>query len=86
MSDLSRYLPLSNRPRHDESDVTSSWNAELAEVLGTLTRALAPLPDTAWASASRRPEWSVHDVVAHLAWRLSTPRCVARSRVRRRRR
>jgi uncharacterized protein (TIGR03083 family) len=74
MSDLSRYLPLSNRPRHDESDVSSSWNAELADVLGALATALAPLPDAAWATASRRPDWTVHDVLAHLVWRLSTPR------------
>ncbi|KQM82368.1 maleylpyruvate isomerase family mycothiol-dependent enzyme [Agromyces sp. Leaf222] len=74
MSDLSRFLPLSNRPKHDESAVTNTWNAELADVLGALTAALAPLPDTAWAGDSRRPGWSVHDVVAHLAWRLSTAR------------
>ncbi|MGI9823052.1 maleylpyruvate isomerase family mycothiol-dependent enzyme [Agromyces sp. Marseille-Q5079] len=74
MSDLSRYLPLSNRPRHDESDVSSSWNAELAAVLGSLTTALAPLPDADWTTTSRRPAWTVHDVLAHLAWRLSTPR------------
>ncbi|GAA1824831.1 maleylpyruvate isomerase family mycothiol-dependent enzyme [Agromyces salentinus] len=74
MSDLSRHLPLSNRPRHDESDVSSSWNAELADVLGSLATALAPLPDAAWATTSRRPDWSVHDVIAHLVWRLSTPR------------
>jgi uncharacterized protein (TIGR03083 family) len=74
MSDLSRHLPLSNRPRHDESDVSSSWDAELAEVLGSLAAVLAPLPDSAWATMSRRPDWSVHDVLAHLVWRLSTPR------------
>ncbi|GAA1968119.1 maleylpyruvate isomerase family mycothiol-dependent enzyme [Agromyces allii] len=74
MSDLSRYLPLSNRPKRDESAVTSTWNVELAEVLTALTAVLAPLPDAAWATPSRRPAWSVHDVVAHLAWRLSTSR------------
>lgn len=74
MSDLSRYLPLSNRPKHDESAVTSTWNAELAEVLTSLLGALAPLPDAAWQTASRRPDWTVHDLLAHLAWRLSTPR------------
>lgn len=74
MSDLSRYLPLSNRPRRDESDVSSSWNAELADVLGSLTTALARLPLEAWATPSRRPALSVHEVIAHLAWRLSTTR------------
>ncbi|ANJ25931.1 maleylpyruvate isomerase N-terminal domain-containing protein [Agromyces aureus] len=74
MSDLSRYLPLSNRPKRDESAVTSTWNAELAEVLTALTAVLAPLPDAAWAARSRRPTWSVHDLVAHLVWRLSTSR------------
>ncbi|GAA1524687.1 uncharacterized protein (TIGR03083 family) [Agromyces terreus] len=74
MSDLSRYLPLSNRPRHDESSVDPSWNAELAEVLGGLSTALASRPDDAWSGAAQRPGWTVHEVVAHLAWRLSTPR------------
>ncbi|MFF2370856.1 maleylpyruvate isomerase family mycothiol-dependent enzyme [Agromyces sp. NPDC058110] len=74
MSDLSRYLPLSNRPKRDESAVTSTWTVELAEVLGALVAALGPLPERAWATTSRRPEWTVHDVVAHLVWRLSTAR------------
>ncbi|SFR70163.1 TIGR03083 family protein [Agromyces sp. CF514] len=74
MSDLSRYLPLSNRPKHDESAVTSTWNAELAEVLTSLLGALAPLSDAAWQTTSRRATWTVHDLLAHLAWRLSTPR------------
>ena len=31
--DLARYLPLSGRPRVDESDVTSDWGPRLAELL-----------------------------------------------------
>lgn len=32
--DLARYLPLSNRPRVDESGVTSDWRAKLSELTG----------------------------------------------------
>lgn len=41
MSDLSRHLPLSNRPRADESAVTGDWRAALAEVVERFA-ALAP--------------------------------------------
>lgn len=33
MSDFSRHLPLSNRPRGDESAVTGDWRVELAAVI-----------------------------------------------------
>jgi hypothetical protein len=31
--DLARYLPLSNRPRRDESDVDDDWGARLAALI-----------------------------------------------------
>jgi hypothetical protein len=31
--DLARHLPLSNRPRHDESDVDDDWAARLATLV-----------------------------------------------------
>lgn len=33
MSDVSRHLPLSNRERVDEADVTGDWRAEFADVV-----------------------------------------------------
>jgi len=42
MSDVSRYLPLSNRERVDEAGVTGDWRAALVEVV----RLAAPLART----------------------------------------
>lgn len=78
MSDLPRYLPLSNRPRRDESDVSSHWGGEIATVLRSMAHHLAAAGSTtapdAWDRDSLHPGWSVRDVVAHLVWRLSASR------------
>jgi hypothetical protein len=63
MSDLPRYLPLSQRPRHDESGVTGDWAPRLAAVLEILA---AVLDGEAPAV--------VRDDVARLAWRLRANR------------
>ena len=63
MSDLPRYLPLSQRPRHDESGVTGDWAPRLAAVLETL----AALLDADAAPATR-------DDVARLVWKLRANR------------
>ena len=66
MSEVSRYLPLSQRPRHDESGVTGDWAPRLAAVLETLAALLDELTPNEAAV--------VHDDVARLAWRLRANR------------
>lgn len=46
MSDLSRHLPLSSRPRGDESGVTGDWREAVAEVVSRAA-ALSPSPEDA---------------------------------------
>ncbi|MFC5790064.1 hypothetical protein EDM22_18780 [Agromyces tardus] len=66
MADFARYLPLSNRPRHDESGVTSDRRDETATVLAALAALLRATDDDTWARATARPGWSVGDVAAEL--------------------
>jgi hypothetical protein len=61
MSDIPRYLPLSQRPRHDESGVSGDWAPRVAAVL----EVLAAFPGA---------ELSASDDVARLAWRLRANR------------
>ena len=61
MSDIPRYLPLSHRPRHDESGVTGDWAPRLAAVLELL-------------AAFPRADLQASDEVARLAWRLRANR------------
>lgn len=42
MADFARFLPLSNRPRDDESDVTSDRRAALADVIAQAALLSAP--------------------------------------------
>ena len=66
MSDVSRYLPLSQRSRHDESDVSGDWSQRLSVVLGSLTVLLDDLtPDE---------QTLVRDTVGRLVWRLRANR------------
>lgn len=47
MADLSRHLPLSNRPRSDESDVTGDRRVALADVVARADALLRPPVDAA---------------------------------------
>ena len=51
MSDLSRFLPFSNRPRGDESGVTSDRRLPLAAVVEEAARILDTAPDRAARSS-----------------------------------
>jgi hypothetical protein len=64
MSDLSRYLPLSQRRHEDESGVTSDWRAPFAATLRSLADTLQPLPQAGWDAATARDGVSVRDTVA----------------------
>ena len=50
--DFVRYLPLSGRPRVDESAVTGDWGPRLAELLAAIDTLIAGLPSATHA----RPE------------------------------
>jgi hypothetical protein len=66
VADFARYLPLSNRPRHDESGVTGDRRAETAAVLAAIAAALRATGDEGWASPTARPGWTVGELVADL--------------------
>jgi hypothetical protein len=74
MSDMSKFLPLSNRPQQDESAVTSDWQRLVAQTIAQLVPVLDSLSDEQWMSPSCRPKIPIATLVADLAWRLATPR------------
>jgi hypothetical protein len=66
MSDVAKYLPLSQTARGDESGVSSDWSGQLALVENVRPEEL----DGEGLVAGTR----VRDVAGHLCWRLGTPR------------
>jgi hypothetical protein len=62
--DIGRYLPLSGRPRVDESAVTSDWAPRLAELLDSVQNLVAGLEPEV---ASRPEVLAVRDRVASAA-------------------
>lgn len=74
MSDLSRHLPLSQRRGPDESGVTGDRRPETDAAVTIVLGVLESLAPDDWSAATQRAKWTVQDVAAHLAWRLSTPR------------
>ena len=66
MSDLPKYLPLSQRPRRDESAVSSDWSERVAAVLTSLAVFVEGL------TPERRE--LAHDDLARLVWRLRATR------------
>lgn len=55
MADFRRYLPLSYREPHDESDVSSDWRPLTAQSLSRLADLLQAMPEAAWQTESMRP-------------------------------
>ena len=83
-AELAQYLPLSQRPRRDETAVTGNWAKHLGQALIQLADALGTITDAEWTSPSARPGFSVADVAGFVVWRTSTPRLVrARERASR---
>jgi hypothetical protein len=83
MSDVARYLPLSQTAREDESGVSSDWSGHL----GTVLTSLAALVDTLRPEELDAPAlaegYRVRDALGHLIWSVGTSRSVrARSVVR----
>ncbi|WP_136708758.1 hypothetical protein [Agromyces sp. H66] len=65
MADFARYLPLSQRPRADERDVTSDRRAPTAAVLREIARALRAVGEPGW-TAPTDDGGTVAAVVEHL--------------------
>lgn len=72
MSDISRYLPLSQRRPGDESAVTRDWRPLVGESLNLVADLLAGLPAADWEKPSLCEGWRIRDVAGHLVWRVGT--------------
>ena len=72
MSDLGKYLPLSQRRSADESRVTSNWSRPLGTIVVQIADLLDEMPPERLAEPSMRPGWSIGDVARQLSWRLGT--------------
>jgi len=65
MSDVSRHLPLSQRPKHDESAVSGDWSTAFGAVLRSVAGELD-------AAAGTPADAGLRAVAGPLVWRLST--------------
>ena len=65
---MASYFPLSQRPRRDETSVSSNWARHSGTVLLELAGLLESLSPTDWQAESLREGVSVRDVVAELVW------------------
>lgn len=83
MSDLAKHLPLSQRERADESQLSSDRFAELSAVLTRLAAVIERMPTADWHAQSARPGCSVAETTTVLLWRLQTPAPVRRATFRR---
>lgn len=79
--ELARYLPLSQRPRRDESAVTADWTAHLADTLDVIAGLLESLPPETehaavdpWSLPARRRGWTVGEIAGSLDYRLENSR------------
>ncbi|WP_414172184.1 maleylpyruvate isomerase N-terminal domain-containing protein [Clavibacter tessellarius] len=70
MSEISRHLPLSQRPSEPEARVTGVWSAEIADVLDRTADLLDSLDADGWEAASMCEGWTVRDVAGHVVWRV----------------
>ena len=60
MSDIPKYLPLSQRPRRDESAVTANWAGHVAALLQPLADSVEQATDEQWpeiADAANQALW-----------------------------
>jgi len=74
VSDYSQYLPFSQRPRRDESNVTNNWAKHTGSVLLETADVLNELPPSSWRNPTLRPDTTVRQVVGELLWLLSSTR------------
>jgi hypothetical protein len=79
VSDLFRFLPLSNRTAKDESDVSSNWARQTGTALLQIADILDELTPDQWDVAALRDEFTVRTTVGHLVWWLGDPRTARRA-------
>ncbi|WP_213814049.1 hypothetical protein [Glaciihabitans sp. dw_435] len=72
MTDLGKYLPLSQRKPGDESHVTSDWSQPLADTLMSIAALVDRMDDAALESPTGRDGYRVRDAIGHTLWRLTT--------------
>ncbi|KQV05186.1 maleylpyruvate isomerase family mycothiol-dependent enzyme [Leifsonia sp. Root112D2] len=72
MAEFAKYLPLSQRPRVDETGVSSHWDAAIGGILVRLAGMLEGLTPEQWESPSLCEGWRVRDVAGHLVWRVGS--------------
>jgi hypothetical protein len=68
--DLQEYLPLSQRPRVDETGVTGDWSGQLADTLFSLSTLLDGLDDDRWIGPASLPGATIAEVVTDAIDRL----------------
>lgn len=74
MGEISDYLPLSQRPRRDETGVTGDWSSALGDVLFSLAALLDTLDDGAWSGPASAPGSTIAEVVTDAVDRLGRRR------------
>lgn len=83
MSDIAKHLPLSQRERGDESQLSADRSAELSAVLTLLADVIERMPAADWHAQSARPGCSIAETTTVLLWRLQTPAGLRRAALRR---
>ena len=74
MADFAQHLPLSQRPKSDETGVGTNWHRELAATLTAVADLLGGLTPELWDQPSLAPGWRIRDAAGYLVWRLGSPR------------
>jgi len=68
MDDMARDLPLSQRPKRDESTVTANWAAHRGAILLEIAGMLEELSAAEWELPTLRAGFTVRHVVGELVW------------------
>jgi len=74
MSDVARYLPLSQRGSEDESRVSNDWSSHLSTTLTRLADALAVADPAVLERPAAQAGYRVRDTLGHLLWMLQGSR------------
>jgi hypothetical protein len=74
MSDVAKYLPLSQRGPEDESSVTGNWSTHLVATLGELAAILDRASPSQLELPTTRAGFDVRTTVGHTLWHLGRSR------------
>lgn len=80
MSDIPKYLPLSQRPRRDESGVTGNWAHATGTILGQLANIVDGLSDEQWTSIADDANATLWHVTSTRVQRLQRRRAAPKPR------